>query len=60
MEIYVWNFEGRLARVRELTCEANRLTALVFRANENTRASLARGEFRVIYSDSPALPTDRE
>jgi hypothetical protein len=51
MEIYVWDYEGRLARIRELTNEANRLTTVVRQANDNTRASLVRGAFRVIYSE---------
>ena len=55
VEIYVWDYAGRLARIRQLTDEANRLTALVREANDNTRASLRRGEFRVTYtySDPP-------
>jgi len=52
MEIYVWDYTGRLARIRQLTDEANRLTALVREANDNTRASLRRGEFRVTYTTS--------
>jgi hypothetical protein len=55
MEIYVWDYAGRLARIRQLTDEANRLTALVCEANANARAGLLRGEFRVTYtySDPP-------
>lgn len=53
MAIYVWDYESRLARIRELTDEANRLTALVRATNENTRAHLARGKFTVL----PALPS---
>lgn len=60
MEIYVWDFAGRLARIRQLTDEANRLTALVCTTNANTRAYLARDSFRVIYSDLPTLSPDTE
>ena len=58
MEIYVWDYKGRLARIRQLTDEANRLTALVREANDNTRASLRRGEFRVTYTPSPDALTE--
>jgi hypothetical protein len=58
MDIYVWDYSGRLARIRQLTDEANRLTALVREANTDTRASLARDCFRVIYS--PSEPPDTE
>lgn len=53
MTIYVWDYEGRLARIRQLTDEANRLTALVCTTNANTRAYLARSEFTVL----PTLPS---
>lgn len=53
MAIYVWDYAGRLARIRELTDEANRLTALVVSANANTRAHLARSEFIAL----PTLPS---
>lgn len=58
MEIYVWDYSGRLARIRQLTDEANRLTSLVREANTDTRASLARDGFRLIYSPSEAPDTE--
>lgn len=58
MAIYVWDYEGRLARIRQLTDEANRLTALVREANTDTRASLVRGSFSLIYSPSVAPDTE--
>lgn len=58
MKIYVWDYTGRLARIRQLTDEANRLTALVREANTDTRASLARDGFRVIYSPSKSPDTE--
>lgn len=54
MEIYVWDYTGRLARIRELTDEANRLTALVCEANASTKARLRRGGFTVL----PTTPPD--
>ena len=56
MEIYVWDYAGRLARIREMTDEANRLTALVREANANTRAYLRRCEFRLTYTPPDHLP----
>ena len=45
MTVYLWDYEKRLARIEELTREANRLTLLVREANDETRATLARSKF---------------
>jgi len=46
--IYLWDYEKRLARIEELTREANRLTTLVREANDETRAILARSKFGLV------------
>ncbi len=48
MTIYLWDYEKRLARIEELTREANRLTTLVREANDETRAILARSKFGLV------------
>ena len=48
MTVYLWDYEKRLARIEELTREANRLTVLVREANDETRAILARSKFSLV------------
>ena len=48
MTVYLWDYEKRLARIEELTREANRLTLLVREANDETRATLARSKFGLV------------
>lgn len=56
--IYLWNYEERLARIECLTREANRLTALVREANDETRANLARSKFSIVTGLSPLLTSE--